>query len=112
MAFANDQSYWDHLSRHTTTVSFADKQPCVAETACVAPSATVYGDASVGAAATVGAGAVVFGPAIVGDGAVVGANAVVHADVLGAVGDGSVVVDPVPAGEIWAGRPAVFSKKL
>ena len=65
-----------------------------------------------GAGATVGAGAVVYGPATVGDGAVVGAGAVVKADVLGAVADGAVVLEPVPAGELWAGRPAAFLEKL
>ena len=39
MAFANDLSFWDHLSRHTTTVGFEEKSPSVAATACVAPSA-------------------------------------------------------------------------
>ena len=106
MALGGDQSFWDHASRHTTTVSFADSQPCVAPDSCVAPSATVYGAASIGSKATVGAGAVVFGPSVIGDGAVVGANSVVHADVLGSCADGAVVVSPIPAGEHWAGRPA------
>ena len=106
MALGVDQSFWDHTSRHTTTVSFADSQPCVAPDSCVAPSATIYGAASVGAKATVGAGAVVFGPSVIGDGAVVGANSVVHADGLGSCADGAVVVSPIPAGEHWAGRPA------
>ena len=106
MALGGDQSFWDHTSRHTTTVSFADAQPCIAPDSCVASSATVYGAASVGSKATVGAGAVVFGPSVIGDGAVVGANSVVHADVLGSCADGAVVVEPVPAGEHWAGRPA------
>ena len=43
MAVGGDQSFWDHTSRHTTTVSFADSQPCVAPDSCVAPSATIYG---------------------------------------------------------------------
>ena len=106
MALGGDQSFWDHTSRHTTTVSFADAQPCIAPDSCVASSATIYGAASVGAKATVGAGAVVFGPSVVGDGAVIGANSVVHADVLGSCADGAVVVAPIPAGEHWAGRPA------
>ena len=106
MALGGDQSFWDHASRHTTTVSFADAQPCIASDSCVAPSATISGAASVGSKATVGAGAVVFGPSVVGDGAVVGANSVVHADVLGSCADGAVVVSPIPAGEHWAGRPA------
>ena len=76
MALGGDQSFWDHASRHTTTVSFADAQPCIAPDSCVASSATIYGAASVGAKATVGAGAVVFGPSVIGDGAVVGANSV------------------------------------
>ena len=106
MALGGDQSFWDHTSRHTTTVSFADAQPCIAPDSCVASSATIYGAVSVGAKATVGAGAVVFGPSVIGDGAVVGANSVVHADVLGSCADGAVVVSPIPAGEHWAGRPA------
>ena len=102
MALGGDQSFWDHTSRHTTTVSFADRQPCVAPDSCVAPSATIYGAASVGAKATVGAGAVVFGPSVIGDGAVVGANSVVHADVLGSCADGAVVVSP-PGGRALGG---------
>ena len=48
MALGGDQSFWDHTSRHTTTVSFADAQPCIAPDSFVAPSATIYGAASVG----------------------------------------------------------------
>lgn len=106
MRLGNDQSFWDHLSRHTTTVAFATAQPSVALDSCVAPTATVYGAATIGSKAIVGSGSVVFGPAVVGDGAVVGANAVVHADVLGSCADGAVVVEPIPLGEHWAGRPA------
>ena len=112
MAFANDLSFWDHLSRHTTTVGFEEKSPSVAATACVAPSATIVGDASIGDKATVGVGAVVYGPAVVAANAVVGDGSVVKADVFGSVADNSVVLEAVPAGELWGGAPAAMLKKL
>ena len=78
----------------------------------MAPSATIVGDASIGDKATVGVGAVVYGPAVVAANAVVGDGSVVKADVFGSVADNSVVLDAVPAGELWGGAPAAMLKKL
>ena len=111
-AAVGDLSFWDHTSKHTTKVALEAKEPCVAPDACVAESATLHGDAAVGSLATVAHGAVVYGPATVHAGASVGLGAVVKADVYGAVADGAVVLDEVPAGEYWAGAPAAFSSKL
>ena len=57
-------------------------------------------------------GAVVYGPAVVAANAVVGDGSVVKADVFGSVADNSVVLDAVPAGELWGGAPAAMLKKL
>lgn len=68
-------------------------------------------DDEVGDFVTFGAGAKIAGRVSIGEGAYIGAGALVREDItIGAwavVGMGAVVLHHVPAGEVWAGVPAV-----
>ena len=56
------------------------------------------------------------GEVVVGDGAFIGSGSIVlkgvHIGERSVIGAGSVVTKDVPAGEVWAGNPAKFIKKL
>ena len=76
----------------------------------VMPHAVLTHDDEVGDFATIASGVRVGGGAVVGTGAYLGSGALLREGVrVGAwsqVGMGSVVLDDVPAGEVWVGTPA------
>jgi sugar O-acyltransferase (sialic acid O-acetyltransferase NeuD family) len=80
------------------------------------PGVVLTHDDTVADYATLGAGVRLGGGVRVGEGAYVGAGALVREDrAIGAwalVGMGAVVTGDVPAGEVWAGVPARFLRRV
>jgi acetyltransferase-like isoleucine patch superfamily enzyme len=54
-------------------------------------------------------------PTVIEDGVFIGANSIiksVHIGKYSVIGAGSVVMHDIPSGEVWAGNPARFIKKI
>ena len=94
---------------HATTVLTADVS--LGAHVVAMPAVVLTHDDRVGEGVTFGAGARIAGGVSIGRGAYVGSGALVREDLeigAGAVlGMGAVVTRAVPAGEVWAGVPAV-----
>ena len=82
----------------------------------IMPTVVLTHDDVVGDFVTIGAGTRFAGMVTVGEGAYIGAGVSVRETIsVGAwalVGMGAVVIDPVPPGEVWAGVPARFLRKI
>lgn len=94
---------------HATTVLTADIE--IGAHVALMPAVVLTHDDVVGDGVTCGAGARVAGGVTIGAGAYIGSGALLRESLtIGAgavVGMGAVVTRPVPAGEVWAGVPAV-----
>uniref|UniRef100_A0A7S3NGS8 Uncharacterized protein n=1 Tax=Aureoumbra lagunensis TaxID=44058 RepID=A0A7S3NGS8_9STRA len=120
MTLAADYSFYDHLSQHRPIVGLMEEGiPSVASSAKVASTATLIGGIEVAADAIIGHGAIINGPkTFIGEASSIGIGAVLKKGVVlepnATVAPGALVPEntTVPSGELWAGTPATFVKKL
>ncbi|GER35557.1 gamma carbonic anhydrase 2 [Striga asiatica] len=126
VGFKLQGSYYipEQISRHRTLMAIFEKSPVVDKDAFIAPSASVIGDVQVGRGSSIwygsvlrGHGAVIHGctiedEAFVGMGAILLDGVVVEKHAMVAAGSLVRQNTRVPAGEVWAGNPAKFLRKL
>ncbi|KAL0366098.1 UNVERIFIED_CONTAM: Gamma carbonic anhydrase 1, mitochondrial [Sesamum radiatum] len=116
--------FQEQLSRHRTLMNLFDKSPVVDKDAFIAPSASVIGDVQVGQGSSIWYGCVLRGhsavihgctiedEAFVGMGATLLDGVVVERNAMVAAGALVRQNTRIPFGEVWAGNPAKFLRKL